>query len=140
MAYMRELNMKVTASKDELLAKLTENRENHKKIVEEARIGYAALAKEELKSKLAALEEGKLVNLRSKLVMPQEHLGVYDTAIQMLQLHIGQHIELTAGEVRSLVMDEWDWLAGFLQSSSIYAPSSVDYARAKGVALGVGDE
>ncbi len=132
--------MKVNVRKEELLTTLQANRTNHRKIVEEARAGYVDRAKTVLEAKLGRLREGKIVSLTFNLSPPQDHTGVYDTAIQMLELHQGELLELSAGEVRSLVMDEWDWLSTFLIGNSAYSGSARAYASSKGVLIGAQDD
>jgi hypothetical protein len=127
---MRILNeMKIHANKDEILKALRANRETHKKIVVEARKGYVAKAREALKSRLDALESGKIVSLAFRLSPPQDHTNVYDTAIRMLELSVQPTIELTSTQVQCLIQDDWDWKQGFLGSNAMYSGTAqAEYA------------
>ena len=122
---MHELSgMNVTVKVDKLLETLKLNRDKHKQIVVEARAGYMKKAKAALKSKLDQLESGKLRALAFGLSVPVDMTKVYDTAIQMLSLHTGDEMELTPGQVRNLVMDEWDWSDHFMGTNAMYSDTA----------------
>jgi len=114
-------NMNVTAETKKVLEKLKENRAEHSAIVKEAREGYMDQAEAALQKRLVQLREGKLVSLHFSLQPPQDHSDVYDTAIGMVEAHTEETIVLGASQFRSLMMDEWDWTAGFLASNSGYS-------------------
>jgi hypothetical protein len=119
---MHVLNeMKITAKTDEVLAALTKNRELHKKIVLEARAGYAKAAREALLGQLALLEKGRDVIVTFQLQAPQDHTNVYDTAIEMMKLHTEATVILNSTQVRTLMMDQWDWKRHFLLANSAYS-------------------
>jgi hypothetical protein len=126
------INMKVTVEKEEMLGALKDNRANHARIVEESRVGYIEEAKKVIEEKLEDLKAGKATSLQFALTPPQDYTSTYDTAIKMLEMHTGDGIELTAGEVRNLVMDEWDWMENFLLSNSAYSRAARVYAESKG--------
>lgn len=124
MHVLREL--KIEANKDELLAKLKANRQEHAAIVAEAREGYVKKAREALEKRLGQLSDGKIVSLSFRLDVPTDHTRVYDTAIRMLELHQNKTVLLTATQVRNLEMDEWDWTDSFLGTASAYSPMAND--------------
>ena len=119
--------------KKEALKTLRANRERHHKIVEEARVGYVEKAKAKLAAKLDELSSGKLVALRFDLQVPEDHTDDYDLAIRMVELHTEDTIEMTSTDVRTLMMDEWDWLRSFLFTNARYANSAAEYARTRGL-------
>jgi hypothetical protein len=121
--------------KQEALSKLRSNRDQHKQIVEEARGGYVEQARKLLGEKLNELESGKITALRFDLQPPEDHSDDYELAITMLELHSEPTIEMTATDVRTLMMDEWDWLHRFLLTNARYANSAAEYAKTKGVLL-----
>ena len=119
---MHVLNsMKIVAKTKDVLAALVRNREKHRKIVAEARVGYAKKAREALLDQLNKLETGKTTVVTFHLVAPQDHTKVYDTAIKMLHMHTGETVELTSDQVQTLVMDDWDWKGQFLLSNAAYS-------------------
>lgn len=118
------LSMKVSCKTGEVLSKLKENRSQHSKIVVEARKGYVERARKVLEKRLIQLKEGKIVDLIFRLSPPLDNTWVYDTAIQMLELHQGDTIDLTGTEVRQLIQDEWDWTNAFLEKNSVYSDSA----------------
>lgn len=122
---MRVLNeMFVKAEKESVLKTLIENRATHAEIVKEARKGFVEKARTALKQRLDQLESGKIVELTFNLYPPQDQTKVYDTAIKMLQMHTDATIELSSDQVRSLVMDEWDWTGAFLTTNSAYSDTA----------------
>lgn len=121
--------------KKEALETLRDNRTRHHKIVEEARVGYVNKAKALLSDKLEELRSGKITGLRFDLQVPEDHTDDYDLAIRMLELHSEDTIEMSATDVRTLMMDEWDWMRSFLFTNARYANSASEYAKTKGVVL-----
>jgi hypothetical protein len=119
---MHVLNsMKIVAKTKDVLAALIKNRERHQKIVAEARVGYARRAREALLEQLKRLESGKATIVVFSLTAPQDHTKVYDTAIEMMRMHTGKTVPLDSGQVRTLMMDEWDWKRHFLMANSAYS-------------------
>jgi len=119
---MHVLNsMKIVAKTKDVLAALVKNRERHQKIVAEARVGYARRAREALLEQLKRLESGKATVVVFSLTAPQDHTKVYDTAIEMMRMHTGKTVPLDSGQVRTLMMDEWDWKRHFLMANSAYS-------------------
>lgn len=124
---MRMLDdMTIMANREQVLETLKKNRETHKKIVEEAREGYLKKAEEELKKRLSKVKEGNLVDLFFRLNLPVDQTKVYDTAIKMLEMHVDNEIELSAYQVRNLVMDEWDWKEQFIGTNALYSVTAAN--------------
>ena len=107
-----------------VLEKLRENREAHIAIVKEARAGYIERAQEALNGCLASLKEGKPVPLHFDLRPPEDYTQVYDVAITMLELEQGGTVDLTADQVRHLLLDDWEWTDQFLGSNALYSTSA----------------
>jgi len=119
---MHMLNsMRIKAKRDDVLAALTKNRETHAAVVKEARVGYVQKAWEALSAKLEALASGRVVALSFALQVPIDQTKVYDTAIEMMKLHQEETVELDAGQVRNLMLDEWDWTDQFYATNSMYS-------------------
>jgi hypothetical protein len=116
--------MTITADTTQVLERLKHNREKHKKIVIEAREGYAKQAEKALSAELERLRKGKNVVVTFSLQAPQDYTKVYDTAIEMLQMHTQPKIDLNSSQVRNLMQDEWDWKSHFLMSNSLYSLSA----------------
>jgi hypothetical protein len=128
--HMRVLHgMNIKAKKDEVLAKLRENLELHKKIVAEAKAGYIKAAQEALMARVGELKEGKVVGLGFDLRVPQDHSSVYNTAITMLQMHQEHEVEMTPDQVRHLILDEWEWKQDFIGSNALYSASAREMAE-----------
>lgn len=118
------INMKVTARKEDVLEALRQNREDHQVIVREAREGYMVSARAALSSRLEQLASGKLLGLFFDLHLPADHTNEYTAAIRMLELHQGETVELDDVLVRCLVLNQWAWSAGFISSNSPYSSTA----------------
>ena len=119
-------SMRIKANRKDVLEKLVANRSRHAAIVEEARAGYIAKAKEKLLARLDELNAGKIHGAYFSLEVPVDHTKVYDTAIEMLRLHTEDKIELDAGQVRNLCQDQWDWTERFYQTNMMYSKMAED--------------
>jgi hypothetical protein len=119
---MHMLNsMRIKASTNAVMAALVKNRSAHAAIVKEARQGYVSKAQMVLTQKLSELAAGKVVALSFSLRVPVDQTKVYDTAIEMMRLHTEETVELDAGQVRNLMLDEWDWTDQFYATNSMYS-------------------
>lgn len=116
--------MRINAKRDEVLARLRTNMEAHAKIVAEARVGYVQKAREALSAKLDALASGRVVALSFALQVPIDQTKVYQVAIEMLEMHQDDTIELDSDQVRNLMRDEWDWTEHFLATNSAYSSTA----------------
>jgi hypothetical protein len=116
----------VTAETSKILHILRANRELHGQIVKEAREGYMEKAKKALEHRLAQLKEGKLKSLQFSLHPPQDYTNVYDSAIQMLLMHVPETIELDANVSRCLIENQWDWSQSFLVGNARYSKTAFE--------------
>src|SRR5262245_52273143 len=115
------IDLKITAKKSEILAKLYANREQHTRMVAEAREGYIKQARERLAAALDELATGKLVSLAFRLSVPKDFTRLYTTTIAQLEAHQGDTIELSTSEFNMLMEDEWEWVRDFVTSNSSYS-------------------
>ena len=121
--------MRINAKTKDVLEALIGNRTKHREIVIEAREGYAKRAVEVLKAELKRLETSKNALVMFSLQPPQDHTKVYDTAIEMMRMHQDETVVLDSGQVRNLMMDEWDWKTNFLVANSMYSDKAVAATR-----------
>jgi len=111
-------------AKDDLLAKLKENRETHTKCFEEARLAYVEKAQEAIEKKLEELKEGKATHLAFSLRPPHDHSAEYDVVIQMVEATVDETIELTAEQFSCFILDEWQWSRSwFMANSGLTGPT-----------------
>jgi hypothetical protein len=120
------LEMKVTCECQKVLAALKVNRVRHVEMYKAARAGYVARVKDALRATLSLWEKGEMPPLIFDLRPPVSHEREYDTVIEMLTLHTGGTIDLSADEVRMFVQDQWDWTEAFLATSSAYSAMARD--------------
>lgn len=126
-------DFQVTVDKVKALAKLKENREQHARLVEEARAGYRAKALAALQQRTAKIREGKTVSLSFQLPLPQDFTREYDMAIAMLEAHEDGVVVLKPDEFRRLMLDEWDWMNAFAGVNAAYSDGTRAWGLEKGV-------
>lgn len=103
-----------------LLTRLKENRENHRKVFDQAVIGYRKMAIAELDRSIADAKAGKKIKLFIQLTEPQDHTGEYDSIIDLYEMVEDDFIELEFGDFLRFVRDQWEWTAQFTQTTSMY--------------------
>ena len=122
-------DMKVSALRSGLLATLKENREKHISDFNDAYVGWLEAVREELSTNLDQVckaIDNKSTNVRNVDVSrrahqrPESHQREYDRAIQMLELHVVDTLDISADDVQKYVMDEWDWSDTFNASTTLY--------------------
>jgi len=116
---------------------LKKNKKRHAKIVKEARRGYIERAEKILNNDNQQLDKDVLLKRTctalGSLELPQDYTDVYDTTIQMLELHQEETVEMTGEQVRCLMMDNWDWTRHFIATNSKYSVEAINYATEKGI-------
>lgn len=123
---MREVKVK----RDELLAKVRENRTKHIDEYDDAVAGYkdAALAAinkgvAKLRAQVADLEAGETLQLSAvlfDLAVPQNHAKDYDQVIAMLEMCVDEELTIRSDEFACYVMDDWGWKDEFENVSKLY--------------------
>jgi len=107
----------ITVPKEALLAKLKENRDDHRAIFEEALVGYETESIGELQQQLDLLRAGKRRDIRIIKVVPRDHTSDYNRAIAMIEMAIGDTITLSERDFAQYVMDDWGWQGEFLSNA-----------------------
>jgi hypothetical protein len=114
---------KVRVDKPTIVARITENRRNHRAVYERAMEGYRKKAVARLNDVIDALKEGKSPNLYVNLPVPEDHTGDYDVILDMLSSSIDNYVELDEHGFRRFVRDEWEWKERFNITNSGYIAS-----------------
>jgi hypothetical protein len=122
------IQMDVTVNCTEVLKRLRSNREEHAKILVEARRGYV----EKMRERLQALtdkfcsEKAFATVPKAELLArpPQGHLEVFDSAISLFESHVHETITISADAHRNLVENEWDWKDGFIMAAAHYSETA----------------
>lgn len=112
--------MQSTIKKDQLLAILRENRENHMAEFEQAVEGYRSRREAQLEEQLAAIRRGRLTAKWESLPVPFNQQKDYDRVIRLIELDISDTVTLDEGEVAQYVMDDWHWKQNFTASNAYY--------------------
>lgn len=116
---------KVTLNKEELLKKVSKNREEHFKLYQEALEGYRKDVAATLTRTLALANQNKDVDFTDfyQLQKPQLHTKEYDRVINMLSHHQGTIVELNNRDFGRFFEDDWEWKQDWVTSNSKYTSS-----------------
>jgi len=110
----------VRVSKDFLLDKLKTNRDNHRKLFEEALEGWHEAVLEALNEQIERVKADKKYNPSWHLPMPSDHTKEYDRIIEMMEASLDKEFELSSIEFNCYVRDEWGWKTDFTQDHVHY--------------------
>lgn len=111
----------INVNKNKLLNMLYVNKQKHIEIVEEAKQGYIAKAKQVFEEKLKKIVEIGIVDTDLQLTKPIDHIKDYDEAIAMLEWETKDEIELERNQFNCFVLDNWNWKNNFLVSNVQYS-------------------
>ena len=114
----------IKVKKEELLAKLKENKDTHRKIFLEAQEGYRTLVIEQLETMLSDARGGKKINRHLSLSEPTDQTRDYDRVIRMLEMSQDDVVELSEHDFAQYVLDDWSWKRNFLVSNSVYSATA----------------
>ena len=112
---------KVRVKRDELLAKIRKNRDEHRDLFLKAQEGFRARAVEELDKMLALARDGKEVRLYVGLEQPEDHTAEYDRAIEMLEMSQDDTLDVDRQTFAQLVKNEWAWFEKAMVTNTLYA-------------------
>lgn len=116
---MRTINV----DKEELLAIIKKNRDNHRAVYEEAFEGYRKECIRILEENLKLLRSGKKVAVVFYEQAPQDHTNDYNLVIRMLEMDVSKQVELDVQQFTNYVDDNWNWKQQFVTSNAKYAAS-----------------
>ncbi len=103
----------VTVDRQDLLARVKANREQHEKDVKQAKEDYLEARVKETNEWLGLLNEGESAPWTSTVAHVRSNLDDYDQAVAMLEMSVDERITLEAHEFTQLVLDKWGWKAQF---------------------------
>lgn len=113
----------VLIERGKLLIKLRENRENHRRIFEDALEGWKERVLEQLETALEDAKAGRKFITHINLPQPIDHTAEYDNIISQIEWHEEDQIELDLRSFNQFILDDWGWKADFLQNATMYAKS-----------------
>jgi len=116
------MSRKVKVSKEKLISKIKENRDNHTKSYEKAVKAYKKEALDQLEKLKELANEGNL-NLNLKLVTPIDNTEKYDKLIEMFEWEEEDMVELEQHEFNEFVQDETQFARDAMFSNTFYASS-----------------
>lgn len=106
--------------KEELLAKLRENREKHKETFKKADKEWRKKATKALRKAAEAAPDKIDAYPLNKLPAPESYLGSYDQVIARLEMEVEDTVELDENEFAYFVLDNWHWRGQFAANTRQY--------------------
>lgn len=110
----------ITVNKEKLIKTLKVNRHEHQAIFDKAQEVYRAKMIEEFERSLAETKAGGKIRRAFSLPEPENHTEDFDTAIKMLEWDTSDEVDLSAGEFRTYVENEWGWQRSFAGNTEAY--------------------
>lgn len=110
----------VTVDRDEFVATVQTNRDNHRSVFEAALKGYRRRWIRELERRLVDVHEGRQIDQYFRLPEPEDHTDDYDRVLTMARMSVDDVIELTEDEFGQYVMDQWHWKNEFTNTTTMY--------------------
>lgn len=111
----------VRVNKADLLKIVQSNRNNHRKIFQEAQEGFKKEVIKQLEMRLTDAKNGKRINGSFHLEAPIDQTREYDRVISMLNMSVDDIVELDEESYAQYVLDQWAWRHSFLMSNSAYS-------------------
>jgi len=115
----------VKVKREELLAKVKNNREAHRELFLKAQEGYRQDMITELDNMLRDARDGKQIRRSVTMPEPQDHTADYDRVIKMLEMCVDPVVELDSMAFDQYVMDNWTWKGHALATNSMYAAKAL---------------
>jgi hypothetical protein len=100
---------------------LRKNKQEHKEIFLEALEGYRKQVVKLLEERLERVKNGKNFDLYFHLTQPVDQTKDYERAIGMLEMSLGDDVELSEMDYQQYVLDDWNWKTNFLTSNAFYS-------------------
>lgn len=114
----------VFVKRDELIARIKENRERHRTVFEAALDGYKKQALKELRDRVNAIKKGQMPSLHIDLMIPEDHTHDYDGVLDMLSMSEDPEVSISRAEFMRYVRDEWPWRRRWLDTNASYTDVS----------------
>lgn len=114
----------VNVDRFELLVKLRENLEIHKKEYAEALVEYQTRLLEDLQLAVKKVKKTEdvmdLKDFKFKLSFPEDHSQEYVDVIEMLEMSTDNNINLDAQSFKAYIKNEWHWQQQFKMTKTLY--------------------
>lgn len=116
----------VRVDKKNVIDILRKNRNKHVTIFADSYKKYRENCISYLERKLEQAKRNGRIKMYDEEILeePRCYLKAYDLAIEMLEMSLDDTLELSEGDFRRYVKDEWDWSRDFYISNSSSSSSS----------------
>lgn len=115
----------VKVQRDELLVKVRQNREDHRKELDEAMVEMFKDIAAHHQEQLDIFEAGDILELDTNynFPVPEDHDDEYDQVITMLEMSVDAELVLSYNEFQQYVMDKWHWKNEHVRTMAFYSKS-----------------
>jgi len=112
----------VRIKKDELIAVIKTNRENHANDYKDAYRKFLTIGSQLLHDRYQEfVNQNKGLTLNFSIAAPLNYLHQYDRILEMLAMETESTVTLDQTEFRQYVQDDWAWKDSYNSSKSGYA-------------------
>lgn len=115
----------ITVKKEDLLATLRDNRQQHREIFLKAQGVYREKVIEAFEARLEGIRNGERIVTYINLPEPEDHTDAFDTAIEMLEWEQSDTVELNMRDFTRYVQNRWEWRASFAANTEAYSMQEV---------------
>ena len=112
----------IKVNKQQLIDKIKENKENHIREFEKAKVAYKEEALKQLAEQIKKVEEGAL-DAKLNLITPIDNSVNYDKIVEMFEWEVDEVVELEQSEFLEYVQDETEFARNAKFSNTFYASS-----------------
>ena len=112
----------IKVNKQQLIDKIKENKANHIKEFEKAKVAYREEAQKQLQAELGRLLEGAL-DVKLNLITPIDNSENYDKIVEMFEWEVEENVELEQSEFLEYVQDETEFARNAKFSNLFYSSS-----------------
>jgi hypothetical protein len=110
----------IRVDREHLLEIIRANRETHRSTFLKAQEGFRKLVIKKLDEMLENARNGVRFDTSVGLPTPQDMTKEYDMVISMLEMSVDEQIDISQGEFKMYVLDQWSWKGGWETSNSTY--------------------
>ncbi len=114
----------IKVNKADLVAKITEERDKHKALYDEAVVVYKTRfvreAERFARDAVDRANDGLVFVQFTWLPVPEEHTEDFDRAIEMLAWEVEDEVTLSEHDFATLVQNQWGWARAFASNTTSY--------------------
>lgn len=110
----------ITVDKTRLRERVQQNRDAHREIFNQATEAFHDRYISEVEKFLDDAKQGLRYELTIRLPRPEDHTADYDRVLEMIDMSVGDTMELEELDVAYYIQDDWAWKRAWVGSTLDY--------------------